>query len=69
MFALKGYTINSAKSSQSEKLLGTLEKGKLADMIVLDNFFDKDDTFWLTAKSRLTMVNGKIVFENLSRSN
>ena len=60
--ALKGYTINAAKASLSEKFRGSLEAGKLADLIVLDDFFDKEDEFWLSAESQLTMVDGRIVY-------
>ena len=32
----KGYTINSAKQIHWEKIMGSLEKGKLANMIITD---------------------------------
>lgn len=60
--ALKAYTINSAKISAISDICGSIEIGKCADLIVIDNFFDKDSTFWLTAKSLLTMIHGDIVY-------
>lgn len=62
--ALKGYTIGSAYSTFREKDIGTLEVGKLADLIVLDrNLFDIDDVKEiLQTKVSLTVMDGNIVY-------
>ena len=62
MEAILGYTIGAAKSSKSEKERGSIETGKLADLIVIEDYRKFPSTFWLTAKSELTMLNGEIVF-------
>ncbi len=65
--ALKAFTIDAAYGSMSSESLGSLEPGKYADLIVIDNFEGKPDEFWLDVKSQLTMVNGKIVYNNIEK--
>ena len=60
--AIKSYTIDAAKLSNSEKIRGSLEVGKLADLIIIDDYKKYDNNFWLDAKSYLTMIDGKIVY-------
>src|SRR4029079_8568881 len=61
--ALKAYTINNAEASFEEKVKGSLEPGKFADLAVLS-----DDILTCPADSIklihsvLTMLNGKIVY-------
>jgi hypothetical protein len=64
--AIRAYTYWSAYGSQSHKLRGTIEESKLADLIVIDDYTQEDNTFWLSAKPYLTMVDGKIVYNRLS---
>ncbi|WP_446688733.1 amidohydrolase [Priestia megaterium] len=62
--ALKAYTINSAYSVFREDELGTLETGKLADLIVLDcNLFTVPEEDILQTKVELTLMDGKKVWE------
>ncbi|HWA15817.1 MAG TPA: amidohydrolase [Gemmatimonadales bacterium] len=62
---LAAYTINAAYASRSERDVGSLEVGKLADMIVLDrNLFAIPVTEIHQAKVLLTLVEGKTVFED-----
>ncbi|MCH7872584.1 MAG: amidohydrolase family protein [Planctomycetes bacterium] len=63
--ALYAYTVAPAKAIGRHKDLGTIEEGKLADLVVLS-----DDPFTMP-KSQLSMihvlftiVDGKIVFES-----
>lgn len=63
--ALKGYTINAAKASRSEKILGSITPGKLADIIVIDKINFDNAEFWLGQKSLLAIINGEIVYNNL----
>lgn len=61
---LRAYTYGSAYSCGREEELGTLEAGKLADLIVLDrNLFCIDPEKILDTSVVLTMVDGKIVYE------
>lgn len=64
--ALRNYTYGSAYACGREAELGTLEEGKLADVVVLGkNPFevirDKDTMF--NMKVKMTMMDGKIVYE------
>jgi predicted amidohydrolase YtcJ len=63
--ALKAYTINAAYGNFCENVTGTLEEGKLADVIVLNqNLFNVCETDIKETEVILTVMNGKIVFEN-----
>lgn len=63
--ALRAYTWGSAYGSFREHELGTLEIGKLADLIVLDrNLFAVPAEHILETQVQLTIVNGNIVYEN-----
>ena len=61
--AILGYTIGAAKSSKSEKERGSIENGKLADLLVIRDYRNYPASFWLEAKSELTMLDGKIVWQ------
>jgi hypothetical protein len=61
--ALRLYTVNAAYASFEEKIRGTIEKGKLADLTVLD----KDPTSIPSDEIRninvdMTIVGGRIVY-------
>ena len=64
--ALKIYTINNAKASFEEKMKGSLEPGKFADLAVLSNdiLACPPDSIKLI-HSVLTILNGKIVYKEL----
>lgn len=56
---------SSAYGTFREDELGTLEEGKLADIVVLDrNFFEVPVEEIMDTKVLLTMVDGKIVFNS-----
>jgi predicted amidohydrolase YtcJ len=58
------YTINSAYANHQERETGSIEKGKLADLIVLDrNLFAIPVTDIHRAKVLRTLLEGKTVFE------
>jgi predicted amidohydrolase YtcJ len=62
--ALKMYTINNAYASFEEKVKGSLETGKLADLIVINKDYltcPVDDI--RTIQVKMTMLGGKVVFE------
>ncbi|MCB6993627.1 amidohydrolase family protein [bacterium 210820-DFI.6.37] len=62
--ALRAYTAGSAYSIGMDHKLGTLEEGKLADLIVLDkNLFDLEPAEIPNANVILTISDGKIVYQ------
>lgn len=62
--ALKAHTYGAACAYNMEKETGTLEKGKLADIIVLeDDIFKIDPASIHDTKVLLTMIDGRIVYE------
>jgi predicted amidohydrolase YtcJ len=62
--ALRMYTANGPYLTWEEKVKGTLEPGKLADMIVLDSDpLTSDPQKLLTTKVDLTILGGKVVYD------
>lgn len=62
--ALKGMTIWAAKANFEEKEKGSLEAGKFADFVILDNDIMKtDEKELLQLRVLQTYVNGEKVFE------
>jgi predicted amidohydrolase YtcJ len=62
---LDGYTRNSAYAEFMDSKLGTLEAGKLADVIVLSNDLSKIPATKVgTTEVLLTMVGGKPVYRH-----
>lgn len=60
--ALKAYTIAGAYCFNMEKKIGSIEEGKLADIIAFDrNLFDTEPDALLDAKVVMTMVDGRVV--------
>jgi hypothetical protein len=63
--ALKMYTINNARASFEEDLKGSIEEGKLADLVVLsDDLLTCAEETIKTIQPLLTVVDGKIVFSS-----
>ena len=61
---LKSFTWNAAYAAHAEKDLGSLEVGKLADMVLLDNDVMKvEPKAILSTRPLVTIVSGEIVFE------
>lgn len=62
--ALKSYTINNAYAAFEEDYKGTLEKGKVADIVILsENLMTCSDDEILDTKILYTIVNGEIKHE------
>jgi len=62
--AVKAYTMGSAYASFDEKNKGSIEVGKLADMVVLsDDIFTIDPVRIETTRVLMTIANGRVVFE------
>ena len=63
--ALYAYTAMGAYSSFEEKIKGTLQKGKLADLIMLSqDLFSIDPMKIHETKVQLTMLGGKIIYKS-----
>ena len=63
--AIKGYTINAAYAGHREKSEGSLEPGKIADLIVVSqDLFKVDPARIRNTEVLLTMVGGKVVYRS-----
>ncbi|MCC6492128.1 MAG: amidohydrolase [Pirellulales bacterium] len=61
--ALRAYTSEAAYASFHEKSLGSLEPGKLADLVIVDRDLTKTPPAELNqAQVKLTMVGGRVVY-------
>jgi predicted amidohydrolase YtcJ len=66
--AIKYYTYGPAYASFEEGIKGTLEKGKLADMVVLsDDLFSIDPKDFTKTEVLYTILGGKIVYQKRQR--
>ncbi len=62
--AIRGYTRNGAYITFEEDIKGTLEPGKLADMVILsDDLLTIDPERILDVVVEKTIVGGTVVFE------
>lgn len=67
--ALKGMTLDSAYASFSEHELGSLEKGKKADFVVLDqDIMQVDMSKVLSTKVEATVIDGEILYGGIRSS-
>jgi hypothetical protein len=63
--SIRGYTLNAAYAAHREKEEGSLEAGKLADLIILNqDLFKIEPTGIAKTEVWLTMVGGKVVYES-----
>ncbi len=62
---LRGYTINGAYQLGVEKYLGSIEVGKLADLIVIEkNLFKQKNSDIHNNRVLLTVMDGNVVYED-----
>ena len=62
--ALRLATVNNARLMFDEQIKGSIERGKLADLVVLsDDIMTGPDTRIRDARVMMTIVGGKVVFE------
>jgi len=67
--ALKGMTLDPAYASFSERELGSLEKGKKADFIVLDqDIMQVDMSKVLSTKVETTVIDGEVLYGGIGSS-
>lgn len=65
--AIRCYTLNSAYASFEEKIKGSIEPGKLADLIVLsDDILTIDPVKIKDVKIEMTIFNGEIIYQDTS---
>lgn len=61
--AVKAYTINNAWIGSQEDVLGTIEPGKLADLVIVsDNIFEIEPAKIKDTRVLMTMIDGKIMY-------
>jgi predicted amidohydrolase YtcJ len=62
--AIKGYTLNPAYTEFAEKIKGSIEEGKLADLIVLDrNLFEIEPEEIKGSRVTMSIVGGRIIYQ------
>jgi len=62
--AIRGYTLNAAFAARREKISGSLEAGKVADLILLSqDLFMIEPTEIADTQVLITMVGGNVVYE------
>ncbi|MQY61190.1 amidohydrolase family protein [bacterium] len=62
--AIRGYTLNGAYAEFSENLKGSVEKGKLADLVVLSrNIFKIQPDEIQKTEVKMTIFNGKVIYK------
>ena len=67
--ALRAYTINNAWAAGEEELKGTLESGKLADIVILDrDLFEIPPAEIKDVQVLATLVGGRFVFDRLDEA-
>ena len=68
MEAIRAYTIDGAYSAWEENIKGSVEEGKLADLIVVDrNPLTISSEDLKNVKTLFTMVDGKIIHNMLEK--
>ena len=68
--AVRGYTLGAAFAGRREKTEGSLETGKLADVIILSkDLFTIEPPDILSEEVLVTMVGGKVVYESPNWTN
>lgn len=64
--AIHGYTVQGAYASGEEQIKGSLEPGKLADMVILsDDILAIDPVDIRHAKVDMTIFDGKVIYERV----
>ena len=63
MEAIRAYTIDGAYAAHEECIKGSIEEGKLADLVVVDRDPLSIDPFDLkSVQTLITVIDGKVVY-------
>lgn len=63
--AVRAYTVNNAYAGKQEQDLGTIEVGKLADLVMLsENIFEIPPEQIIDTKVLLTMIGGEVMYQS-----
>jgi len=66
--AVRGYTLGAAYAGRREKTEGSIERGKLADVIIVSqNIFEVDAHRLAETKVLTTIVGGRVVYQALAK--
>lgn len=66
--AIKTYTINGAYVMRQENKVGTIEVGKLADLVILDrNIFDIEPNTINQTKVVMTLLDGEVIYQDQTK--
>lgn len=69
MEAVRAYTLDAAYASGEERIKGSIERGKLADLVVLSrNIFEVSEEKILGTRVEMTVFDGEIVYEAVPNS-
>lgn len=63
--AIHGYTQGAAMASCSQDSQGSIAQGKVADLIILEDYRTLPKEYWLEASSLFTMIGGQVVHSEL----
>lgn len=67
--AVHAYTLGSAYAEYQEKLKGSIEPGKLADLVVLtDDIFHEDPVLIEKTRVEMTIFGGKVIYDRMTQS-
>jgi hypothetical protein len=67
--AIKGFTLNGAYAEFSEKSKGSIEPGKLADLVVLDqDLFKIAPDRIKEARVTMTIAGGRVVYSQMEKT-
>ena len=67
--ALKAYTVNGAYASFQDSVKGSIERGKLADIVMIDRDITRVAPATIAdAKVTMTIVGGRVVYDNSNKS-
>ena len=67
MEAIRSFTINNAWAAHEDDVRGSIEVGKVADLVLLDMDLEKTKKSVQEASTRATFVKGNLAYENMEK--